>query len=250
MFRSSRTRFDESFRFYRDVMGFEVTWGEEALDLERTYAAPVEQVWAAWTQNAALATWLSAKANVSTEIGGPYELFWEPDHPDRNSTLGCHVTAVQPNVRLAFSWKGPVPYADLMNVEPLPTSVTVTFESRCDNGTRVTLQHLGWGSSQRWQEAKAWQEKAWQVALDELAKYLAPAEPQGSLVTTTHTILYVKDPGGRGKTCQMQTTRPATLPDLSHCDTSVLFPAGHSRGQLSRNRVLGGLSEDVQHPLL
>lgn len=131
---------------------------------------PIEAAWRYWTQPTDLSKWLCEKANVQLHVGGPFELFWEPEHPERNSTIGCVISALELHKSLDFNWKGPVPYADLMNVEPLPTSVTVTFDSIDHNNTRISLQHRGWSQGQRWLEARKWQENAWAIAFAELKK--------------------------------------------------------------------------------
>lgn len=147
------------------------------ITVELALDAPVAQVWTAWTDAGQLARWLTEKANVRAEVGGPYELFWELDHPERNSTLGCTLTAVEPKQRLAFTWRGPVPYAHLMNQgEPPPTHVDVRFESEGDT-TVVRFEHLGWGTGQEWDEAKAWQEKAWRGAFHQLAALMKSSAP-------------------------------------------------------------------------
>ncbi|MCB9654020.1 MAG: SRPBCC domain-containing protein [Deltaproteobacteria bacterium] len=131
-------------------------------------SAPIERVWRAWTENEELTTWLTAKANVALLVGGPYELFWEPDHPDRNSTLGCKVTAFEPMRFLAFSWRGPTEFAHLMNTEPFPTSVRVAFTETSIGETVIELEHGGWGLGPKWAEARAWQDRAWRVAFAQL----------------------------------------------------------------------------------
>ena len=137
--------------------------------IEVAVRAPIEQVWRAWITNASLEKWLTEKANVRAEVGGPYELFWEPKTPELASTLGCKVTAVEPQKRLAFEWRGPPPYADLMNVKPFPTRCVVDFANAPEGRTRVKLTHTGWGEGPRWTEARTWQQRAWQGAIDALA---------------------------------------------------------------------------------
>lgn len=141
------------------------------ISIEQTFNAPVDRVWRAWIAPSDLSSWLAAKAKVNGEAGGAYELFWEPEHPERNSTLGCRLTALDPMKELAFTWRGPVQYSDLMNGEPPPTHVVVRFEER--NGkTLMTFRHLGWGTGSKWEEAKAWQEGAWRGAFEQLATLL------------------------------------------------------------------------------
>ena len=112
------------------------------------------------------------KANVDPRLDGLYELFWDPDHPSQNSTQGCRITGFVRNKLITIQWKGPVPYADLMNVEPLPTWVTISFETIDSHSTIIHFRHSGWGDSDKWKEAHTWQERAWQSAFDELQKTL------------------------------------------------------------------------------
>ncbi len=76
------------------------------------------------------------------------------------------------NKQLAFTWKGPVPFADLMNISPLPTSVKIDFEDKECAGTAVVLTHAGWGAGTKWQAARTWQENAWIGAFTQLKELL------------------------------------------------------------------------------
>jgi len=60
----------------------------EAITIEKTLSARADRVWRAWTDPEQLCPWFALKANVVLERGGPYELFWDPAHPERQSTLG------------------------------------------------------------------------------------------------------------------------------------------------------------------
>ena len=87
----------------------------ESIVVERILNAPVEHVWQAFTDPELLKRWFAKEAKVVAERGGPYELFWEPANPERNSTLGCRVTHAEPQRWLAFTWRGPTIYDDPMN---------------------------------------------------------------------------------------------------------------------------------------
>jgi len=133
--------------------------------------APVDKVWRAWTDPEAVTRWWALHANIRTEVGGPYELFWEPTHPWEYSTLGCTVTAVEPFRKLAFTWRGPPEYEVMNRGQPLPTHVTVRFES---NGpkTHLFLAHEGWGLGNEWESARRWQESSWRIAISQLKAFL------------------------------------------------------------------------------
>jgi uncharacterized protein YndB with AHSA1/START domain len=128
----------------------------------------VEEAWNFWTNSKKLEHWLTTEANVNAKIGGAYELFWDPTNHNENSTLGCKISAFVPYKLLAFQWRGPVPFADLMNVEPFPTWASVSFEATGVNQTTLHFRHSGWGEGERWSSAREWQKNAWTGAFKEL----------------------------------------------------------------------------------
>lgn len=128
----------------------------------------LESAWNFWTDSKKLTQWLTGEANVDPSLNGPYELFWDPANHDDNSTLGCRITALVPRKLLAFEWRGPVPYADLMNVRPFATWASVSFEAVDVNRTIIHFRHSGWGTGERWMAAREWQKNAWAGAFQEL----------------------------------------------------------------------------------
>jgi uncharacterized protein YndB with AHSA1/START domain len=129
-----------------------------------------------FTVNGELEKWLAAKADVEPAVGGKYELFWNPDEPEFDSTIGCCVTALEPGKLLAFEWKGPKQYSDFMNeCEPL-THVTVAFIPGEEEGkpcTEVHLVHTGWRGTPEWEEAREWFVRNWKGAFAELEEQFA-----------------------------------------------------------------------------
>jgi len=137
-----------------------------------------DQVWEAFATAAGLASWLCLRARVEPEIGGAYELFWDPDesHPERDSTLGCTILSIDEPRLLEFTWRGSEAVADVMNAPGvLPTQVRVELRPTLE-GTRVEVVHSGWGEGPGWERARAWFENAWRVALVALRARLAPAD--------------------------------------------------------------------------
>ena len=126
-----------------------------------------------FTANDELEKWLVVKADVEPRVGGKFELFWNPEEPEFDSTIGCHVTALEPDKLLAFEWKGPKQYSDFMNeCQPL-THVTVAFIPGEDGGnptTEVHLVHTGWRDTAEWEEAREWFVRNWAGAFKGLAK--------------------------------------------------------------------------------
>jgi uncharacterized protein YndB with AHSA1/START domain len=128
-----------------------------------------------FTLNEHLDKWLTQVADVQPKKGGKYELFWNPEDKENDSTIGCKVLALHPGSFLVFEWKGPKQFKHFMNnADPL-TQVVVLFTS-LKKGTKlctgVNLIHSGWRSSAEWEEARQWFERAWANALSELEKYV------------------------------------------------------------------------------
>ena len=124
-----------------------------------------------FTINEYLQTWLTTLAVVEPEVGGKYELFWNPADPMHNSTAGCKITAIVPDKFLAFEWKGPTEFKHVMNdVDPL-THVTVFFipaDELLTAGTDVYLVHTGWRNTPECEAARQWFVRVWEKAFEEL----------------------------------------------------------------------------------
>ena len=73
------------------------------IDIQIVIENPVDRVFEAWIKPDLIERWLTRKANVDAAVGGAYELFWEPERPEHNSTLGCRITDIVPNSELSFN---------------------------------------------------------------------------------------------------------------------------------------------------
>lgn len=133
------------------------------IHLTATLRCPPAEAFAHFVSPDRMTAWLTEQAEVEPVVGGKYELFWEPDHPERNSTAGCRVTAVTPAQLLAFDWKSPVQFAGFANAADPLTHVVVAFVP-VGGATVVHLTHTGWRSTAEWEEARVWQERAWRMA--------------------------------------------------------------------------------------
>jgi len=123
-----------------------------------------------FTHNKLLENWLTVKAEVEPNIGGKYELFWEPENRENNSTIGCIVTGIEKNKFISFNWKGPLQFKSIMNLTDPLTHVIAFFsqEIKTPNKTTIHLFHTGWRNDPDWQDARNFFEKAWLNALGEL----------------------------------------------------------------------------------
>ncbi|MGA2973453.1 MAG: SRPBCC domain-containing protein [Candidatus Bathyarchaeia archaeon] len=132
-----------------------------------------------FTVNRLLESWLitpfseGGHAEIEPVLGGRYELFWEPTDRENNSTVGCKVTAIQPDKVLAFDWKGPAEFKHLMNTADPLTHVVISFIPNGESpsaSTDVHLIHSGWGNSPDWKEARHYFLQAWSGAFRKLEK--------------------------------------------------------------------------------
>ncbi|NAY93342.1 hypothetical protein GTQ34_15635 [Muricauda sp. JGD-17] len=131
---------------------------------------PSDLAFSMFTESKHLEKWLTAKADVELKVGGKYELFWEPNIPENNSTLGCKILAFEKPHYITFEWRGPTQYKHFMNnVRPL-TQVTVLIREKSDE-TKVTLIHSGWRRSKEWEEAEQYFANAWRGAFMQLGDY-------------------------------------------------------------------------------
>jgi uncharacterized protein YndB with AHSA1/START domain len=130
---------------------------------------PPARAWACFTNNTLVHSWLTSSADVEPKAGGKYELFWQPGDCENNSTIGCRVTALAPEQFIAFQWRSPKQFKPFANSADPLTHVVVTFIPQ-SGGTRVHLIHSGWRSSQEWEEARIWRERAWIGAFKDLER--------------------------------------------------------------------------------
>ncbi len=123
-----------------------------SVQVRRNVPAPPERVWRALVEPSQAGISFAVLANITAERGGAYELFWQPESPEHNSTIGCRVTAIAPCRYLAFTWRGPDELNVIMNdgaPPPPPTHVTITLAST-EAGTDVNVRHTGFGHDDGW----------------------------------------------------------------------------------------------------
>lgn len=139
---------------------------------EATLPLPRGQVWPLWTSSEGLASWLVPDSAIELIPGGRYEWFFMPDNPwGSRGGEGNRVLAFLPERMLSFSWNAP---PHLARVRPQHTWVVVAFADEGE-GTKVTLEHLGWpeqagNDEPQWAECIAYFENAWTQVMEALAR--------------------------------------------------------------------------------
>jgi uncharacterized protein YndB with AHSA1/START domain len=145
-----------------------LTLMEKIIHFKAKLECNIQHAFKMFTDNAMLESWLSTKAEVVPELGGKYELFWDLENKEINSTLGCRVTGIEEKSFISFEWKGPEQFHSFMNnVDPL-THVIVKFTSLKDEQTSVHLFHTGWRNSPEWEEARKFFDNAWKKVMIDL----------------------------------------------------------------------------------
>jgi uncharacterized protein YndB with AHSA1/START domain len=98
----------------------------------RTFNAPVEKVWEAITDKAAMKQWYFDLAEFKPVVGFEFEFTGGP--PEKEYLHKCKVTEVIPGKKLTYSWR----------YEGYEGNSFVTFELFSEgNKTRVKLTHAG-----------------------------------------------------------------------------------------------------------
>ncbi len=171
----------------------------QVLAVRATLRCDARAAFESFTRQERLESWLCARAEVEPRVGGKYELFWDAADPAHDSTIGCRLTAIEPDRLVAFDWKGPRAFERFMNEADPLTHVAVLFTpaGKPAAGTTVRVLHTGWRRTPEWQEARRWFERNWTAAFERLAAEVAsPAGPptEGSGPPVRFVVVHAPGP--------------------------------------------------------
>ncbi len=139
-----------------------------ALHIERTFRAPVEAVFDAWTSEEVSRRWWQAEvggetseAEVELRVGGAVRVVMRDPDEDVEHGGGGYYTEIEPPRRLAFTW--------IWDGDTRRTLIELDFEET-DGVTTVSFTHSG-----LWDEAAVRDhEGGWGRIFDNLERTLAP----------------------------------------------------------------------------
>lgn len=122
-----------------------------SIHLERAFAAPVDEVFNAWTNPDVLRRWWAAQrmwtspgCEVDLRVGGRYRLRMEDDDTGQVHAVAGEFREVDPPSRLVYTWA----WEGSDGLHPGHVSlVTVEFEP-AGEGTLVRLDHTGLASEE------------------------------------------------------------------------------------------------------
>ena len=143
--------------------------GDQTVRIERTFQAPVEVVFRAWTTEEVMRRWWQAErgwetteAEVDLRVGGAVRVVMRDPAKEVDYGGGGIYTEVDPPTRLAFTW--------IWDGDTRRTLIEIDFEER-DGATTVSFVHSGlWD-----EEAVRDHEGGWSRILDRLGRVLAGA---------------------------------------------------------------------------
>jgi uncharacterized protein YndB with AHSA1/START domain len=142
--------------------------------LRKAVEVPASQVevWKAWTTKEGLRAFLAPDARISLEIGGPFEpLFDLETAPGSQGGEGLQILSYLPPEMLSFTWNAPPEFPTIRN--HFHTWVVVRLIPLGADRTRVALDHLGWGSGEKWDKVYNYFDRAWDLVLARLAHRFA-----------------------------------------------------------------------------
>ena len=134
-------------------------------------AAPVADVWKAWTTTEGIVSFFAPSARVEARPGGPFEVHINPyAKPGLKGADDMVVLAVQEEKLISFTWNSP---PQLPLVRSQRTAVQVRLRAVGDRQTEVRLVHGGWGEGGQWDESFKYFDTAWGRVLANLQKRFA-----------------------------------------------------------------------------
>ncbi len=140
---------------------------DTALELRRTYPAPPERVFRAWTEVEQVKRWFGPKgctvpeAELELRVGGRYRIVLE--QAEGSHIVGGEFVEISPPERLVFTWK----WEHLPGDSP-ETLVTVEFFPRGD-GTEMVLTHERFPAA----DVRELHSQGWNSSFDSLGDLLA-----------------------------------------------------------------------------
>ena len=145
----------------------------ETLHIERTFQAPAEAVFDAWTSEEVLLRWWhtehafeTSEAHVDLRVGGAVRVVMRDPVKDEEHGGGGTYTEIDPPHRLAFTWT--------WDGDTRQTLIEVDFQET-DGATRVSFTH-----SRLWdEEAVRAHEDGWTKLFGNLERALKAARPGG-----------------------------------------------------------------------
>jgi len=139
---------------------------ERAIEHEVTVAAPIGQVWQAWTSKAGIESFFAPEAEIDPRVGGAFHIHMDPlAEPGLKGADDMRFMALQEPTMLSFDWNAP---PSLPEARKQRTFVIVRLADIDGKSTRVSIHHTGWGSGGEWDKTFGYFDRAWGYVLGNL----------------------------------------------------------------------------------
>ena len=145
---------------------------DKTLRIQRTFQAPAQAVFDAWTSEEVMRRWFHAQpdwetpdAQVDLRVGGAVRVVMRDPHKEAEYGGGGHYTEIDPPTRLAFTWT----WDDDENRQTL---IEIDFEE-AEGVTTVRFTHSGL----RDKESVRSHEGGWTACFDNLERTLKAIHP-------------------------------------------------------------------------
>lgn len=139
---------------------------ERAIEHEATVAAPIGQVWQAWTSKAGIESFFAPEAEIDPRVGGAFHIHMDPlAEPGLKGADDMRFMALQEPTMLSFDWNAP---PSLPEARRQRTFVIVRLADIDGKSTRVSIHHTGWGAGGEWDKTFAYFDRAWGYVLGNL----------------------------------------------------------------------------------
>src|SRR3990167_6434785 len=141
---------------------------ERSLNKEVVVAAPIAEVWRAWTTREGITAFFAPDAEIDARVGGAFHVHFDPfGAAGARGADDMRYMALQAPTMLSFDWNAP---PHLAQARQQRTFVVVRLKDVDGKSTRVTLHHVGWGEGGEWDQTYAYFDRAWAAVLGNLKK--------------------------------------------------------------------------------
>jgi len=141
---------------------------ERAITKEVVVPAGIDAVWAAWTSEAGIESFMAPEAEIDARPGGAFHVHFDPfGQPGMKGADDMRYMALQKPTLLSFDWNAPPQFAQARRQR---TFVIVRLKALDADSTQVKLTHIGWGDGGEWDQTFGYFDRAWGSVLGNLRK--------------------------------------------------------------------------------
>jgi uncharacterized protein YndB with AHSA1/START domain len=150
----------------------------QPLRVEIGVAAPIADVWDAWTTSAGAQTFFGPRAHIELARGGAYDVAFQYDAArGQPHAEGLHVLSYVPGEMISFEWAAPTTLPAIRK-RGASSFVVIQLTSVGPKATKVVLHHLGWaGEGAEWTRYRSYFQRVWPLVLGRLQRRFAEGKP-------------------------------------------------------------------------